>query len=109
MTIYERVIKALEPLNITVSTLEHFTDKGVTDNFIVIVPENDNIDYADDKPIAFTENAELQLYCKGNYIGFRDKVTNALISADITITSRQYLEYEQDLDFHCYSIGVAAE
>lgn len=108
MTLNERIIGAMGPLEIPVSVLEHMTDSGMSDRFIVIVPENDDIVYADDKPLDFTENAALQLYCKGNYLGFRDEVTNALIAADITISSRRYLEYEQDTDYHHYIIEVAA-
>lgn len=107
MTLNERIIEALSPLNVPVTVMENPTDSGMSDSFIVIVPENDNIVYADDKPIAFTEGVELQLYCKGNYLGFRDEVTNALISADITIKSRRYLEYEQDTEYHHCIIEVA--
>lgn len=109
MTLNERIIEALAPLGIPISVMEHMTDSGKSDRFIVIVPENDDITYADDKPLDFTENAALQLYCKGNYLSFRDEVTNALISADITISSRRYLEYEQDTGYHHYIIEVAAE
>lgn len=107
MNLTERIDVALAPLGVPVSVMEHMTDRGKSDKFIVIVPENDDIAYADDKPLAFVEGAALQLYCIGNYLGFRDEVTNALISADITISSRRYMEYEQDTGYHHYIIEVA--
>lgn len=109
MTLNERIIEALTPLNTAVSVMENPTDGGVYNRFIVIIPTSDNFElYADDKPFAGSETAELALYCKGNYLAFRDEVTNALIAADITITRRRYLEYEQDTDYHHYIIEVAA-
>jgi len=90
--------------------MENPTDSGVYDRFIVIIPTSDNFDlHADDKPLAGSEEAELALYCKGNYLAFRDKVTELLAAADITITGRRYLEFEKDTDYHHYIIEVAAE
>ncbi|MCM1166442.1 MAG: hypothetical protein NC299_13430 [Lachnospiraceae bacterium] len=110
MTLNERVIKALEPLNVSVTVAENPTDSGVPDKFIVIIPTSDNFDlYADNEPLAGADEAELALYCKGNYLAFRDKVTELLTAADITITSRRYLEFEKDTDYHHYIIDVAAE
>lgn len=108
MSLNERVINALAPLNVSVTVIENPTDSGKRDKFIVIIPTSDNFElYADDKPLATVETAELALYCKGNYLGFRDKVTELLITADITITNRRYLEFEQDTDYHHYIIEVA--
>lgn len=108
MSLNEHIIKALKPLNISVTVVENPTDNGKCDKFIVIIPTSDNFKlHADDKPLAAVETAELALYCKGNYLGFRDKVTELLITADITITNRRYLEFEQDTDYHHYIIEVA--
>lgn len=110
MTLNERIIKALSPLNVPVTVVENPTGSGVIDKFIVIIPTSDDFElYADDKPQAGTEEAELALYCKGNYLAFRDKVTELLIAADITVTSRRYLEFEQDTDYNHYIIDVAVE
>lgn len=107
MTLNERIIKALSPLNIPVTVVENPTDSGVIDKFIVIIPTSDDFElYADDKPLAGTETAELALYCRGNYLAFRDKVTELLIAADVTIASRRHLEFEQDTDYHHYIIDV---
>lgn len=108
MTLNERIIAAIAPLDIPVSVMVHAVDKGKSDRFIVMIPQTDDIEYADDMPMNFTENIGLQLYCKGNYLGFRDEVTNALTAADITITGRRYLEYEEDTEYHHYIIEAAA-
>lgn len=108
MTLNERIINALAPLNVPVTVVENPADSGAINKFIVIIPTSDDFElYADDKPLAGTEEAELALYCKGNYLAFRDKVTELLIAADITIASRRYLEFEQDTDYHHYIIDVA--
>ncbi|MBD5128442.1 MAG: hypothetical protein HDT43_00730 [Ruminococcaceae bacterium] len=107
MNLTERINVALALPGVPVSVMENPTDSGKINKFIVIIPENDDITYADDKPLDFVEGAALQLYCKGNYLGFRDEVTNALIAADITISSRRYMEYEQDTGYHHYIIEVA--
>lgn len=108
MTLNERIIKALSPLKVPVTVIENPTDSSVNKKYIVIIPTSDNFDlYADDKPLECTEEAELALYCNGNYLAFRDKVTELLIAADITIKDRRYLEYEQDTGYHHYIIEVA--
>ncbi len=109
MTLNERVINALSPLNVPVTVMENLTDDGVCGKFIVIIPTSDNFGlHADDKPLACAEEAELALYCKGNYLAFRDMATELLIAADITVTGRRYLELEKDTGFHHYIIEVAA-
>lgn len=108
MSLNEQIITSLAPLNVSVTVAEHPTDTQKREKFIVIIPTNDNFGlHADDKPLAAVETAELALYCKGNYLGFRDKVTERLIAADITIINRRYLEFEQDTDYHHYIIEVA--
>lgn len=109
MTLNERVINALKPLGVYTSVIENPTDSGAIDRFIVIIPIDDNLTlYADNTPQLQTETAELGLYCKGNYLDFRNDVTKALISVGITITNRRYLEYEENTNYHHYIIDVAA-
>lgn len=106
MTLNEQIDKALKPLEITVSVIEHPVD-GTSDRFCVIVPENDNFECCgDDAPISGTENAELALYCRGDYLAFRDEVLKLLVGSGLTVTGGRYLEYEKDTEYHHYIFEV---
>lgn len=106
MTLNERIITALVPLGISVDVTEHTPDGA--ERFCVIIPAADNFECCgDDRPLSGTETAELALYCKGNYLAFKDAVLKLLVDADITITNARYLEFEDDTNYHHYIFEVA--
>lgn len=43
---------------------------------------------------------------KGNYLKMRDEITTRLLDADITITSRKYMEFEKETKYHHYIFEV---
>ena len=106
MSLNSRIIKALEPMKLKVTVSEHPVndEEGKTqqpDAFLVIIPGMDDFPVcADDRPIVETEEVELALYCKGNYLKMRDEITTRLLYADITITSRKYMEFEKETKYH---------
>lgn len=105
MTLNERIRTALAPLNISVTVVEHTPDNA--ERFCVIIPSSDNFECCgDDRPLAGTEGVELALYCKGNYLAFRDEVLRLLVDAGITVTGGRYLEYEEDTEYHHYVYEV---
>lgn len=107
MTLNERIITALVPLGISVDVTEHTPDGA--ERFCVIIPASDNFECcADDRPISGTETAELALYCKGNYLAFRDETLKLLVGAGITVTDARYLEFENDTKYHHCIFDVAA-
>lgn len=112
MSLNSRIIKALEPMKLKVTVSEHplNDEEGKTqqpDTFLVIIPGTDDFPVcADDRPIVETEEVELALYCKGNYLKMRDEITTRLLDADITITSRKYMEFEKETKYHHYIFEV---
>lgn len=107
MTLNKRIIAALKPLDVSVTVTEHTPDGA--ERFCVIIPGADGFECcADDRPVSGTETAELALYCKGNYLAFKDAALGLLIGAGITVTSARYLEFEEDTDYHHYVIEAAA-
>ena len=101
MTLNERIIAALAPLKISVTVVEHTPDGA--EQFCVIIPASDSFECCgDDRPFSGTESAELALYCKGNYLAFRDEVLKLLVGAGLTVKGGRYLEYENDTEYHHY-------
>ena len=112
MSLNSRIIEAVKPLKLRVSVAEHPVndEEGKPhrpDAFLVIIPGTDDFPVcADDRPLVGTEEAELALYAKGNYLKLRDEITEKLLEADITIASRRYLEYEKETKYHHYIFEV---
>lgn len=101
MTLNELINTALAPLKVSVTVVEHIPDDA--ERFCVIIPASDNFECCgDDRPLSGTEGAELALYCKGNYLAFRDEVLKLLVGAGITVTGGRYLEYEENTEYHHY-------
>ena len=106
MSILADVNKALTPLGIPLET-GVFTDTA-PDKYIVIVPLNDTFGLtADNAPTYDVQEVRISLYCKGNYGADKNRIIRALLSADLTITSRQYIGYENDTSYHHYVVDVA--
>ena len=97
---------ALEPVGIPLET-GVFSD-AAPDQYIVLVPLGDSFDlHADNAPGVDVQEARVSIYTKGNYTAVKNKVVRALLNADLTITSRQYIGYEPDTGYHHYNVDVA--
>ena len=107
-----RIILAFDTLKLKVTVSEYPVndEEGKPqqpDTFLVIIPGTDDFPVcADDRPIVETEEVELALYCKGNYLKMRDEITTRLLDTDITITSRKYMEFEKETKYHHYIFEV---
>lgn len=78
------------------------------DSYVAIVPMVDTFEVeADDGPNAETQEARLSVFSKSNYLSFVNRITRALLNAGLTVTARQYIEYESDTGYHHYNIDVA--
>lgn len=76
------------------------------DKFIVITPLWDsNDDIADDAPLTETQRADVNLYCRGNYVATKNAV-QGLLSGFIML-ERQYVEYQKDTKHHHYVFMIA--
>ena len=83
-----------------------FSDKA-PDEYIVLIPMNDEYDlHADNQPGVDVQSVRISFYTTGNYTVTMARVVNALLKAELTITTRQYLGYEYDTKYHHYNIDV---
>ena len=102
----------LSDLKTLITSLEISVETGVfsdkaPDEYIVLIPLNDTFDiHADNQPGVNVQGVRISLYTKGNYTVTMARVVNALLKADLTITTRQYLGYEYDTKYHHYNIDV---
>jgi hypothetical protein len=106
MNILEELTEILTELDVPFETGE-FNGKA-PDEYVVIVPLADTFDlHADNKPQSEVQEARLSLFCKGNYMRLRNRLTKVLLKTDFTITDRRYVGFEQDTKYHHYAIEVA--
>ena len=106
MSILKDLNTVLTPLGIPLET-GVFGDTA-PDKYIVIIPMSDNFELeADNAPTYDVQEARVSLFCKGNYGADKNRIVRALLSADLTITSRQYIGYENDTGYHHYVVDVA--
>ncbi|MEA4824066.1 MAG: hypothetical protein VB111_08145 [Clostridiaceae bacterium] len=78
------------------------------DCYLVITPVVDTFElYADDKPHQEVQEARLSLFNKGSYTHIKNRIVRALLAADITITDRRYIAY--DNGYHHFTIDVAKD
>ena len=105
----------LEELNTIVTNAGLPVETGVfsaaaPDEYVVITPISEHFElFADNAPGMNIEEARLSLFSKKNYIQKKDLLVRMLLSAGFLVTQRRYGGYEQDADYHLYSLDVAHE
>lgn len=105
MSILKDLNLALTPLGIPLET-GVFADNA-PDKYIVIIPMSDTFGVkADNAPMYDVQEARISFFCKGNYGIDKNRIIRALLSAELTITSRQYIGYENDTGYHHYVVDV---
>ena len=107
MSILEQLNILLEPI----LPIETGVFSGVAPSeYVIITPMIDSFElFADNKPRFEIQEVRLSLYSKGNYLKAKNKIVEALLSADFTITDRRYVGHEDDTGYHHYAIDVAKE
>ena len=106
MNIFSELTALLAVLGISVET-GVFSDVA-PDEYVVITPLADTFElFGDNRPEFETQEARLSLYSKGNYLEQKNNTVSALLDADFTISSRQYIGHEDDTGYHHYAIDVA--
>ena len=84
-----------------------FTDEA-PDTYLVVVPMIDNFDiYADNFPQVDVQEARISIYSKSNYKQLKRQIINIFLSAEYTITGRQFIGYEADTGYYHYNVDVA--
>ena len=106
MSLLSDLTAILAPLNIPIET-GIFKDKA-PDTYLVLVPMSDSFSlHADNAPGIDIQEVRISIYTKGNYSTLKNNIVQALLSADLTITGRNYIGYETDTGYHHYNVDVA--
>ena len=86
-----------------------YTKTPAPKSYVVATPLADTFDvFADNTPGVEVEEVRLSLFTKTNYLQARTQLTTALLAADLTVTGRRYVGFEDDTGYHHYAIDVAA-
>lgn len=108
MTLLEELVKLITALGVPVET-GVFTGEA-PDTYAVLTPLTDMFALnADDCPGADVQEVRISLFSKYNPRLTRNRIIRALLQAGITITDRQYIEYETDSQYHHYEIDVVKQ
>jgi len=106
MSLLKELTALLDALNIPAET-GVFKAKA-PDIYVVITPLSDTFDgYADNRPLREVQEARLSLFSKQNYRVCAGRIVKALLGADITVTDRRYLGYEEESEYHHYAVDAA--
>ncbi len=106
MSVLADIQSAISGLGIPIET-GVFTDKAPA-KYIVVVPLADSFDlHADNAPGCDVQEARISLYAQGSYTKEKNAIMKALLAADMTITDRRYIGYENDTGYHHYAVDVA--
>lgn len=106
MSVLADIQSALSSLGIPIET-GVFTDKAPA-KYIVVVPLADSFDlHADNAPSCDVQEARISLYAQGSYTKDKNAIVKALLAAELTITDRRYIGYENDTGYHHYAVDVA--
>lgn len=106
MSVLADIQSSLSSLGIPIET-GVFTDKAPA-KYIVVVPLADSFDlHADNAPGCDVQEARISLYAQGSYTKDKNAIVKALLAAELTITDRRYIGYENDTGYHHYAVDVA--
>jgi len=106
MSVLADIQTALSGLDIPIET-GVFTEKAPA-KYIVVVPLADTFDlHADNAPGCDVQEARISIYAQGSYTKEKNAIVKALLAADMTITDRRYIGYENDTGYHHYAVDVA--
>ena len=106
MSVLADIQSALSGLGIPIET-GVFTEKAPA-KYIVVVPLADSFDlHADNAPGCDVQEARISIYAQCSYTKEKNAIVKALLAADMTITDRRYIGYENDTGYHHYAVDVA--
>ena len=78
--------------------------------YLVLTPLMESFHlYADDRPQHEIQEVRLSLFDRGNYNTLKNQIIQTLQQAEITITDRRYLGFEEDTGYHHFVIDVAKD
>ena len=108
MSLLSDLNEVLMPLGIPIET---GIFSGVPpDEYLVFIPLTDIFEvHADNRPSFDVQEVRISLFSRGNYQRRKRQITVALLNADITVTERRYIGFEEDTKYHHYAIDVMKE
>lgn len=106
MNLLEQLQNVIAPLGLQMES-GLFTGPAPQE-YLIMVPLSDTFEiHADNRPGVDVQEVRISLFCKGNYIGIKNKLIRTLLDAGLTITARQYIGYETETGYHHYCVDVA--
>lgn len=106
MSLLSELTSLLDGQNVPVET-GVFSDPA-PDRYAVLTPIVDTYDlFSDNAPGQDVEEVRISLFDKGNYLSVKRRIEKALLSAEITITERRYVDRDDNTGYHHYAIDVA--
>ena len=106
MSLLSELKTVIEAVGLPVET-GVFSDEP-PEEYVVVTPLADTYElHADNLPEYETQEAQLSLFSRGNYLKRKKQLSKALLAADFTITDRRYIGHEDDTGYHHYAIDVA--
>jgi len=77
------------------------------EKYIALTPMGDDFAlYGDDYPLIELSDVRISVFVKGNYLSITRQITNMLLSAGFTLTSRRFIEHENDTGYNHYNIDA---
>ena len=108
MSLLKDLNTILEPLNIPLET--GVFSEAPPDEYIVVTPIIDQLGlFADNRPQSEISEARLSLFTTNNYLKRKKEISKQLLKNDMTITSQQYVGFENDTKYFHYAIDVMKE
>ena len=103
----------LEELNHILSELEISVESGIfsdvaPNQYCVLTPLSDDFElFANNQPTIDVQEVRISFFSKGNYLKVKKQIIQNLLKADLTITSRLFLGFEQETNYYHVAIDVA--
>ena len=108
MSLLSDLNEVLMPLGIPIET--GIFSGARPDEYLVVIPLTDIFEvHADNRPSFDVQEVRISLFSRGNYQRRKRQITVALLNADITVTERRYIGFEEDTKYHHYAIDVMKE
>ena len=108
MSLLSDLNEVLMPLGIPIET--GIFSGAPPDEYLVVIPLTDIFEvHADNRPSFDVQEVRISLFSRGNYQRRKRQITVALLKADITVTERRYIGFEEDTKYYHYAIDVMKE
>lgn len=84
-----------------------FPQSPAPDTFVVFTPISELFEFhADNTPQVDTSEVRLSLYTTHNYLKLAERLTQAVLDADLTVSARRYVGFEADTGYHHWALDI---